>query len=53
MNEVNPKDGIDPIEAFSTNLIEDGKSPSTVKSYIVDVKGFRQYLVTKGINTGW
>ncbi len=51
--EVNPQERIDPIEAFNQNLIEDGKSPSTVRSYIGDVKGFRQYLDMKGINTGW
>lgn len=37
------------IEDFKISLIEDGKSPKTVESYIGDIKGFIEFLGSKGV----
>ncbi|WP_252232824.1 site-specific integrase [Clostridium sp. ZBS15] len=35
------------IEDFKTSLIEDGKSPKTIESYIGDIKAFIEFLGDK------
>lgn len=37
------------IENFKMSLIEDGKSPKTVESYIGDIKAFIDFLESKGV----
>jgi site-specific recombinase XerD len=37
------------IEQFKTNLIEDGKSTNTVKSYVGDISAFLKYLGTMSV----
>lgn len=32
------------IEAFAQWLLEEGKAPKTIESYVTDVKGFQGYL---------
>lgn len=36
------------VEDFKTYLIEDGKSPKTIQSYVGDVAGLLKYLETMG-----
>jgi len=38
------------IENFKVGLIEDGKSPKTVESYVGDIKAFKEFLETKGVD---
>ena len=37
------------IEDFKISLIEDGKSPKTIESYIGDIRGFIESLGSKGV----
>ena len=37
------------IEDFKINLIEDGKSPKTIESYVGDIKAFIDFLRGKGV----
>lgn len=37
------------IEDFKIGLIEDGKSPKTIESYVGDIKAFIDFLGTKGV----
>ena len=37
------------IENFKIILIEDGKSPKTIESYIGDIRGFIEFLGSKGV----
>jgi len=37
------------IEDFKISLIEDGKSAKTIESYIGDIRGFIEFLVSKGV----
>ena len=37
------------IEDFKISLIEDGKSPKTIESYIGDIKAFIEFLGDKGV----
>ena len=37
------------IEDFKISLIEDGKSPKTIESYIGDIRGFIEFLGSKGV----
>lgn len=37
------------IEDFKISLIEDGKSPKTIESYIVDIKAFIEFLGSKRV----
>ncbi|WP_300380868.1 site-specific integrase [Clostridium sp.] len=37
------------VENFKISLIEDGKSPKTIESYIGDIKAFIEFLGTKGV----
>jgi integrase/recombinase XerD len=37
------------IEDFKISLIEDGKSPKTIESYIGDIKAFKEFLGSKGV----
>ena len=43
------KDMCKVIEDFKISLIEDGKSPKTVESYIGDIKTFIEFLEDKGV----
>ncbi|CAM2894958.1 site-specific integrase [Hathewaya histolytica] len=36
------------VESFKVSLIEDGKSPKTIESYIGDIKAFIEFLGSKG-----
>ena len=36
------------LEDFKMNLVEDGKSPKTIQSYIGDIAGILKYLETMG-----
>ena len=36
------------IEDFKISLIEDGKSPKTIESYIGDIKAFIEFIGSKG-----
>ncbi|WP_242967967.1 site-specific integrase [Tepidibacter mesophilus] len=38
------------VEEFFQYLLEDGKSPKTIESYVGDVKGFLTYLESQGVN---
>ncbi len=37
------------IEEFKISLIEDGKSPKTIESYVGDIKAFKEFLGSKGV----
>lgn len=37
------------IEDFKISLIEDGKSPKTIESYVGDIKAFIEFLGTRGV----
>ncbi|WP_294351376.1 hypothetical protein [uncultured Clostridium sp.] len=37
------------VESFKRSLIEDGKSPKTIESYIGDIKAFIEFLGDKGV----
>jgi len=37
------------IQDFKRSLIEDGKSPKTIESYIGDIKVFKEFLGSKGV----
>lgn len=37
------------IEDFKISLIEDGKSPKTIESYIGDIRAFIEFLTSKGV----
>ncbi|WP_253206015.1 tyrosine-type recombinase/integrase [Clostridium estertheticum] len=37
------------IEDFKISLIEDGKSPKTIESYVGDIKASIEFLSTKGV----
>lgn len=37
------------IDDFKISLIEDGKSPKTIESYIGDIRGFIEFLGSKGV----
>lgn len=37
------------LENFKMSLIEDGKSPKTIESYVGDIKGFIELLESKGV----
>ena len=37
------------IEDFKISLIEDGKSPKTIESYVGDIKSFIEFLGDKGV----
>lgn len=37
------------VERFKVSLIEDGKSPKTIESYIGDIKAFIEFLSGKGV----
>ena len=37
------------VENFKVSLIEDGKSPKTIESYIGDIKAFIEFLGSKGV----
>jgi integrase/recombinase XerD len=37
------------IEDFKISLIEDGKSPKTIESYVGDIKAFIEFLGSKGV----
>lgn len=37
------------IENFKISLIEDGKSPKTIESYIGDIRAFIDFLASKGV----
>lgn len=37
------------IEDFKISLIEDGKSAKTIESYVGDIKAFKEFLGTKGV----
>lgn len=39
---------MDYVAKFEEHLLEDGKSPSTVLSYVGDIRGFVEYLDSKG-----
>ena len=39
------------VEDFKISLIEDGKSPKTIESYVGDIKAFIEFLITKGVNS--
>ena len=41
---------MDIVDEFRKYLVEDGKSPSTIISYIEDIKSFTDYLKGKGID---
>lgn len=43
------KDMCKVIEDFKISLIEDGKSPKTIESYICDIKAFIEFLGIKGV----
>ena len=34
---------------FKISLIEDGKSPKTIESYVGDIKAFIEFLCSKGV----
>ena len=36
------------IEDFKISLVEDGKSPKTIESYVGDIKAFIEFLGSKG-----
>ena len=36
-------------ECFKMRLIKDGKSPKTIESYIGDIKAFKEFLASKGV----
>jgi integrase/recombinase XerD len=36
-------------EDFKMSLIEDGKSPKTIESYVGDIKAFKEFLESKGV----
>lgn len=38
------------IEDFKMSLIEDGKSPKTIESYVGDIKAFKEFLTAKGVD---
>ena len=38
------------VESFKISLIEDGKSPKTIESYIGDIKAFIEFLGSKGVD---
>ncbi|AGX41809.1 phage integrase N-terminal SAM-like domain-containing protein [Clostridium saccharobutylicum] len=38
------------IEEFKTNLIEDGKSPKTIESYVGDTSAFVAFIESKGVD---
>lgn len=37
------------IEDFKISLIEDGKSPKTIESYVSDINVFKEFLTAKGV----
>ena len=37
------------IEDFKISLIEDGKSAKTIESYVGDIKAFKEFLSSKGV----
>lgn len=37
------------IEDFKISLIEDGKSAKTIESYVGDIKAFKEFLESKGV----
>ena len=37
------------VENFKISLIEDGKSPKTIESYVGDIKAFKEFLGSKGV----
>ncbi|MBS5308811.1 tyrosine-type recombinase/integrase [Clostridium tertium] len=37
------------VENFKISLIEDGKSPKTIESYVGDIKAFKEFLESKGV----
>ena len=39
------------IEDFKISLIEDGKSPKTIESYVGDIKSFIEFLGDKELNS--
>ena len=43
------KDMCKVIEDFKISLIEDGKSPKTIESYVGDIKAFIEFLGDKGV----
>ena len=43
------KDMCKVIEDFKISLIEDGKSAKTIESYIGDIRGFIEFLGSKGV----
>lgn len=40
---------IEILKDFENHLIEDGKRPKTIESYVGDVKGLLEYLKGKGV----
>jgi integrase/recombinase XerD len=37
-------------KSFQQWLMEEGRSPKTIESYVVDIKGFQHYLAEKAVN---
>lgn len=37
------------IEDFKISLVEDGKSPKTIESYVGDIKAFIEFIGDKGV----
>ncbi|MGL5149740.1 MAG: tyrosine-type recombinase/integrase [Clostridium sp.] len=37
------------VESFKISLIEDGKSPKTIESYVGDIRAFIEFLGSKGV----
>ena len=37
------------VESFKKSLIEDGKSPKTIESYVGNIKAFIEFLGNKGV----
>lgn len=43
------EDGVAINWRFQKELIEDGKSPKTIESYVGDIKPFKEFLTAKGV----